>query len=150
MENKGKTATMVKVLLLESNPSFRQALATFLKSHFPSIRLEVALTVKEGMDSIGTFLPHLILLDFKLSDGTGLDFTRWLKTHHPAVKVVLLSSNGSSEYRQAAYTCGIDYFLLKESPPEDYLGLLEWILAGLDGTATSGLGSSDGTDPKIQ
>ena len=140
---------MAKVLLLESNPLFRQALETFLRTHFSSVRLKVAPTGKEAVTTIGTFLPDLILLDLKLSDGTGFDFTRWLKTHHPAVKVVLLSSNGSSEYRQAAYGCGADYLLLKESPPEDYLGLLEWILVGLGGTTTSGSVSSKETG-KIQ
>jgi len=116
METRVQKTGMVKALLVESNPSFRQALATFLKNHFSSIRLEVTPTAKEAMETIGTFLPDLILLDLKLSEGTGLDFTHWLKAHYPAVKVVLLSSNGSSEYRQAAYGCGADYFLLKESP----------------------------------
>ena len=141
---------MAKVLLLESNPLFRQALVTFLKTNFSSIWLEVVTTGKEAMATVRTFLPDLILLNLKLSDGTGLDLARWLKTHHPAAKVVLLSSNGSSEYRQAAYTSGADYLLVKESPPEDYLGLLEWILAGLDGTTTSGLVPSEGIDAKIQ
>ncbi len=141
---------MVKVLLLESNPSFRQALATFLKANFSSIRLEVASTGKEAMATVGTFLPDLILLNLKLSDGTGFDLIRWLKAHYPAAKIVLLSSNGASEYRQAAYTCGADYFLLKESPPEEYLGLLEWILAGLDRTTASRPVSSAGIDAKIQ
>ncbi len=140
---------MVKVLLVESNSSFRQALVTFLKTNFPSIQLEAAATGKEAMATVGTFLPDLIFLDFKLSDGTGLDFTRWLKTYQPAAKVILLSSNGSSEYRQAAYACGVDYFLAKESPPEDYLGLLERVLAGPDRT-TTGLVSSAGIEAKIQ
>ena len=50
-----------------------------------------------------------------LPGGDGLEATRQLKAHHPAIKVIIVTVHTEDAYRRAAEESGADAFLLKKT-----------------------------------
>ena len=47
----------------------------------------------KGIDSVRTFMPTLVLLDFQLSDITGIEVAKRIKNYLPETKIFLLTSH---------------------------------------------------------
>lgn len=120
---------MVRAVIVEGNPPFRQVLKNIFHSRFPSIALGEAANGKDAMDLIETFPPDLILIDIKLPGDNALELTQKIKTRYQKVVVVILGSYDLPEYREMACLHGADYFISKDSPVEDYFTLIESILS---------------------
>ncbi len=58
-------------------------------------------------------VPDLIFMDIGLPDGSGLEFTKRIKTARPQVSVAMLTSHGGPEYREAANRYGASHFFTK-------------------------------------
>lgn len=56
--------------------------------------------------------PSLVLLDNQLPDGTGTDFIKYLKEHHPSVRIMMISGFAMTA-KKAAIRNGADLFLEK-------------------------------------
>jgi len=91
-----------KVLLVEDDEGFRRSLASLLRPKFPSFLFDEAATGTEALEKVEGFLPHLVFMDIKLPGLNGLELTRQIKTLHPEIHVVMLTSCDSPEYREAA------------------------------------------------
>ena len=104
-----------KVLLVEDDDGFRRTVAESLNTRFPSVVLEEAADGSEVMGKVKSFLPQLVFMDIKLPGQNGLELTRQIKTLHPEIHVVMLTSHDFPEYREAARECGAYCFLSKGS-----------------------------------
>jgi DNA-binding NarL/FixJ family response regulator len=104
-----------KVLLVEDDDGFRRTVAESLNTRFPSVVLEEAVDGSEVLEKVKTFLPQLVFMDIKLPGRNGLELTRHIKTLHPEIHVVMLTSCDSPEYREAARDSGAFCFLSKGS-----------------------------------
>ena len=56
--------------------------------------------------------PAVIILDNKLPDGFGIDFIGYIKTHYPAIKIIMITGYDISA-KDAALETGADIFLAK-------------------------------------
>ena len=119
---------MVRVVIIEGNPSFRQELENIFHSRFSSIDLIVAANGRNAMEKIETFPPDLSLINMKLPGEDSLELARKIKHRHPNVIIIIVSSYDLPEYREAAYRNGADYFISKDSSVEEYFSLIESIL----------------------
>ena len=120
---------MVRAVLIGGHASFRQALKNIFLSRFPSVAWAEAANGKDAIDLIETFPPDLILIDIRLPGDNAFELTQRIKARYPKVAALLLSSYDLPEYREKACLHGADYFLIKDSPVEDYFTLLESILS---------------------
>ncbi len=120
---------METAVIIEGNPLFRQELEAAFRSRFPSVEVVGAEDGGKAMEVMETLLATFALIDVKLPDGNGFQLTRKIKARRPDATIIILSSNDSPEYRQAARMSGGDYFILKESSLEAYFGLIELILS---------------------
>jgi DNA-binding NarL/FixJ family response regulator len=105
----------LKVLLVEDDDGFRRTVAESLNTRFPSVVLEEAADGSEVLEKVKTFLPQLVFMDIKLPGQNGLELTRQIKTLHPEIHVVMLTSCDSPEYREAARERGAYCFISKVS-----------------------------------
>jgi DNA-binding NarL/FixJ family response regulator len=51
---------------------------------------------RQGIESVKKHKPHLILLDFQLQDMTGLEVIKRVKSHHPTVKIFMITAHTES------------------------------------------------------
>ncbi len=126
----GKECVPFKVLLVEDDDGFRRSLAGLLASKFPSIAIAEAANGAEAMEKVKSFLPHLIFMDIKLPDQTGLEITNKITALHPEIRVIMLTSYDFPEYREAARKSGACGFLSKgSSTAEEIRDLVEELWA---------------------
>ncbi|MGA2315297.1 MAG: response regulator transcription factor [Thermodesulfobacteriota bacterium] len=125
MEGKSIRIDMERILIVEDNALFLQFLKETLRSRFPSIDILEAANGEEAMQKIKTLPPDAIFMDLRLPGENGLELTKKIKAKYPDIIVVIITNYDLPEYREAAYQCGADHFLSKDS----FLRMLKPILA---------------------
>ncbi len=121
---------MIKTLIVEDSPFFRQLLKETLQSQFPSMEIMEATNGKDALQKIDAFLPDLVFMDIKLPGESGLDLTQKIKSLHPGIRILILTSYDFPEYREAAAQYGANHFLSKGTTTKDQiLALVQSILS---------------------
>ena len=121
---------MYKILIIDSNTLFRKSLGKSLCTRFPAIEIQESSTGAEGLRSVDAFAPQLIFIDIHLSDISGFDFAKKIKSAYPETIIATFTSFDSPEYRSAAAACGVEYLIPKDDwTGNDILSLVESILA---------------------
>jgi len=108
------TKPKVKILLVDDHALIRQGVATMLEQIDD---MEVIASVASGEDAINSVnqeQPDVILMDIIMNGMTGIEATRWIKEHHPGIKIIMLSSEISKAYVSASIQSGVDGYLPKD------------------------------------
>ena len=106
---------MLDILIVEDNPKFRDMLKAALQSGYPSARISVAPEGGTALRKINEREPDLIFMDIRMPGKSGLVLTKEIKQRNKNIVIVVLTNLDSSEYRDAAFANGADFFLSKES-----------------------------------
>ena len=106
---------MFRTMLVEDHPSFRQVIKYYLQSEFPSMGIVEAADGVQALKEIDSRPPDLIFMDIKLPGENGLELTRKMKTAHPDIIIIILTSSDSPESRKIATQYKADYFFSKGS-----------------------------------
>lgn len=80
------------------------------KKHYHT---SLAGSLAEAEKFIETQTPSIIFLDNHLPDGFGLDNIRKLKSHNPAMKIIMITAHDSQADRLKAAQQGADFFISK-------------------------------------
>ena len=122
---------LFRTMLVEDNSSFRQVVKNNLQDQFPSMDIIEAADGIEAFQKIDSHPPNLIFMDIKLPGKNGLELTGKIKTDHPDIIIIILTSLDLPEYREAATRNKADYFLSKGSIATDEIcKLVKSILLG--------------------
>jgi DNA-binding NarL/FixJ family response regulator len=120
---------MAKVLIVEDSTFFSRLLKETLLAQYPKMDILEAPNAEEAQKKINGFTPDLIFVDIRLPGESGLDFTRKIKSTHPNIPVIILTSYDLPEYREAAKEHRVDHFLSKgTATKENILEMVKSIL----------------------
>jgi len=103
-----------RVLIIEEHRLLREGLGALL-AQTPGI--EVVGDSNGDSDIswlIGQLQPTIVLMDPSISDATGLETIQLVKRHHPAVRVVALTTQRSEQAIRDALSAGVDGYVLKQ------------------------------------
>ena len=106
---------MFTTILVEDSLSFRQLVKDNLQHQFPSMDIIEAKDGTEALQKIDSHPPDLIFMDVRLPGENGLELTKKIKTDHPDIMIIILTSHDSLEYQEAATRNRANYFLSKDS-----------------------------------
>ena len=121
---------MFKILIIDPNVPFRRSLKKVLINRFPFIDIQEASDGNEGMDKVETFDPNLIFLEIHLPAQSGLDLARRIKSNHPDIVIVILTSYDLPEYQTAAQESGVEHLVPKDEwTGVDMIDLVQLILS---------------------
>jgi len=121
---------MTKILIVEDSTFFRRLLKETLLSQYPKLDISEAPSAEEALKKVNGSTPDLIFVDIRLPGESGLDFTRKIKSKHPNIPIVILTSYDLPEYREAAKEYQADHFLSKgTTTKEDILEMVKSILS---------------------
>ncbi len=123
---------MGRTLLVEDNVTLRQSLKETLHSRFPLMDIIEAGDGVEAFQKIKESLPDLIFMDIKLPGENGLSLTKRIKTEHPGIVIVVLTSYDLPEYREAAFQYNANYFFTKASSTHEIMEVVESVFSGLE------------------
>ena len=105
----------LKTLIVEDNASFREMLREKLQTLSPSMIIYEAAEGNEALQKVDALKPELIFMDIRLPGENGIQLTQKIKERYPNIKIVILTSYDSLEYREAAIRAGGNCFILKDS-----------------------------------
>ena len=121
---------MFKILIIDPNDPFRQSLKKVLINRFPFIDVQEASDGPEGMDKVATFDPNLIFLEIQLPAKSGLELARRIKSDHPDIVIVILTSYDLPEYQTAAKESGVEHLVPKDQwTGGDMIDLVQVVLS---------------------
>lgn len=111
MSDEGRS--MQKVLVVDDHIMFREGLISLLCSTPDFQVVDQAGTMHEGIEKALLYKPDIILMDFSLPDGTGLEATRVILNELPQCKIVFLTVYETDENLISAIRLGAKGYMLK-------------------------------------
>jgi DNA-binding NarL/FixJ family response regulator len=118
----------MRVLLVEDHLLFQESLGRALDAQADITVVGGATSVQEAVEKARQFKPDVILMDYTLPDGTGVDAARAILAEQPTIKIVFLTIHEENEKIFDAIRHGAQGFLLKNVSSAqllDYLRSLE-------------------------
>ena len=108
------TADRVRVLLVDDQALFREALATLLE-----VRTEIEVVGEAGdgaaaLERVAALRPDVVLMDLHMPRLDGIAATKRLRVEHPGVRVLALTTFDDDEDVFAALRAGAVGYLLKD------------------------------------
>jgi DNA-binding NarL/FixJ family response regulator len=113
-----------RVLIIEDHILFRDGLINLFESTPEFEVVGDADTVYEGVEKARNLAPDIILMDFSLPDGTGLDATKIILSEMPQCKIVFLTVHEADEKLFAAIRVGAKGYLPKNVARSDLISSL--------------------------
>ena len=108
-----KLGYIQKILIIDDHILFREGLISLFRSTPDFDVVDEAGSVDEGVEKAFEHRPDIILMDFSLPDGTGLDATRSILKELPHCRIVFLTVYETDENLFAAIRLGAKGYMLK-------------------------------------
>lgn len=124
------STTLKKILVIDDHILFREGLMSLLRSVKDFEVVGGAGSVHEGIEMTYQFQPDMILMDFSMPDGTGLDATHAILAKFPDTQIVFLTMHEADEKLFAALRAGAKGYLLKDTPSKELIGHLCALASG--------------------
>ncbi|RJP85095.1 MAG: response regulator [Desulfobacteraceae bacterium] len=106
---------MSKVLIIENNHNFRNALKSLMNSKYSAIVFQEAANAREAIEKINELIPDIIFSDISFSTEKSLELIERARKKCPSAIIVALSSENGAEYENAAIKSGADYHFSKNA-----------------------------------
>ena len=87
-------------------------------------------TAEEALARIPAVRPHLAVLDVRVPDESGIEVCREVRSRHPEIACVMLTSYADDEALSAAVMAGAAGYVLKQVGGSDLVGKLRRAAAG--------------------
>ena len=126
----GQLSQTIRVFLLDDHEIVRRGLADLLSSTADLVVVGEAATAGEALRRIPAARPVVAVLDARLPDGNGIDVCRDIRSAHPEVRCVILTSYDDDEALFAAVMAGAAGYLLKQIAGNTLLDAIRAVAAG--------------------
>ncbi|MBS3800034.1 MAG: HDOD domain-containing protein [Thioalkalivibrio sp.] len=101
------------ILILEHDEVNAGVLRNIVQGLYPGSHVRTAATLAEGREQWQRHMPDLVLCEWDLPDGTGLDFASRVHACDSPVPIVILSSHPDRQSVRQAARCGVNGFISK-------------------------------------
>jgi len=118
------------ILVVDDHVLFRDGLVSLFQSTQDFYVVDQAGTVSEGIEKAFLHKPDIILMDFSLPDGTGLDATQAILDEIPECKIIFLTVFETDENLIRAIRLGAKGYMLKNVSSSSLLSSLRALANG--------------------
>ena len=130
----------LRIMLVDDHEIVRDGIRAMLQAEDDIVVTAQAGSVREAVDEADRTRPDVIVMDVRLSDGSGIEATREIRATHPETKVLMLTSFADDEALFASIMAGASGYVLKQVKSGDLLRAIRAVGAGdslLDPSVTS-------------
>lgn len=124
------TTKSTRILVVDDHTLFREGLVRLLKNQADFKVVGEASNMGEAIRLTRELKPDLILMDFRLPDGDGLEATQTIHILDASIKVVFLTIYESDDLLFAAIRSGAKGYLLKNIPVSHLMEMLRRVIRG--------------------
>jgi DNA-binding NarL/FixJ family response regulator len=119
-----------RVFLLDDHEVVRRGLRELLEAEDDLLVVGEAGTAGEALERIPATRPDVAVLDVQLPDGDGVEVCRDIRSAHPEIACVMLTSFADDEAVYAAIMAGAAGYLLKQIRGTDLVTGIRQVAAG--------------------
>jgi DNA-binding NarL/FixJ family response regulator len=112
---------LIRVLIVEDHRMFSQALSAALDEADDIAVTSAVSTVAEGVRAAGETSPDVVLMDYRLPDGNGVDAARLIKATHPEARIVMLTASSDDNVLRQSIEAGCSGYLTKDHSIEELI-----------------------------
>jgi two-component system, NarL family, response regulator DevR len=120
----------VRVFLLDDHEIVRRGLRDLLGPYDDLEIVGEAGTAEEAYGRIPATTPNVAVLDIRLPDGDGIEVCRELRSRHPEIACLMLTSVVDDDAVYAAIMAGAAGYVLKQVRPDDLVQAIRRVAAG--------------------
>jgi len=120
----------MKVIICDDQAIIRDGLAMLLNLEKDIEVVAQAQDGAEAVEQVAQHQPDLVLMDLKMPGMNGIEATRQIRTHYPAVKVLVLTTYDNDEWLFDAIRVGAAGYLLKDTPREEVIKAVRGTVEG--------------------
>jgi len=133
-------APPLRVMLVDDHEIVRDGIRAMLQGEDDIVVTAEAGSVREAVDEANRTRPDVVVMDVRLSDGSGIEATREIRARHADTRVLMLTSFADDEALFASIMAGASGYVLKQVKSGDLLRAIRAVGAGdslLDPSVTS-------------
>ena len=119
-----------RVLVVEDHQVVAEGLAALINDQKDMKVIGHAGSVSESIARAAELKPDLVLMDFRLIDGTGADAASGIRQLRPETKLIFLTREDSDAARFAALEAGASAFIHKSRAAQDVVDAIRTVAGG--------------------
>jgi two-component system, NarL family, response regulator DevR len=123
-------ADPIRVFLLDDHELVRRGVRDLLEGEDDLVVVGEAGTAEEAVGRIPATTPNVAVLDVQLPDGDGVEVCREIRSKHPEIACVMLTSFSDDEAVYAAIMAGAAGFILKQVRGNDLVDGIRRVARG--------------------
>ena len=132
----------LRVMLVDDHQVVRDGIKLLLADVPDVVVCAEASTARDAVATAAQALPDIVVMDVRLSDGSGIEATRDIRAARPATQVLMLTSFADDEALFASIMAGAAGYVLKQIRGADLLRAIRTVGSGqslLDPAVTKGV-----------
>ena len=122
--------TKLRILIADDHAIVRAGIVSILKSQRDLSVIGEARDGNEAVEMALRLKPDVILMDLMMPEMDGCEATAAIKKELPDVKILLLTTFGTSSALAKAFTCGVTGAVSKSLPTEELFASIRKVAAG--------------------
>ena len=126
----GKGDKRIRVMLVDDHEVVRQGLKALIETDEDMVVVGEADGVQASIDRAGLTRPDVVVMDVRLTDGSGIEATREIRAQHPEIKVIMLTSFADDEALFASIMAGASGYVLKQVKSNDLVRSIRSVADG--------------------
>jgi len=123
-------AEATRVLIVEDHQVVAEGLAALINDQKDMTVVGHAGSVADSITRAAELKPDLVLIDFRLTDGTGADAANGIRQLRPETKLIFLTREDSDAARFAAVEAGASAFIHKSRAAQDVVDAIRTVADG--------------------
>jgi DNA-binding NarL/FixJ family response regulator len=120
----------IRVVIVDDHDLVAETVRRALSAESDLAVVGSAGSVAGAVEAVGEQQPDVVVMDYRLPDGTGAEATRTIKAQFPDVEVVMLTGESSGEILATALEAGCSGFVAKEGRFDDLIDAIRSVAAG--------------------
>lgn len=120
----------IRVLLADDHAVVRAGIRQFLEHASDITVVAEADDGAAARSLLARHQPDVAVLDIQMPQASGIEVTRWLRSEHPGIGVLVLTAYDDDPYVRAVVEAGANGYVLKTASPADIIQAVRDVHAG--------------------
>jgi two-component system nitrate/nitrite response regulator NarL len=122
------TGGPIRILLVDDQPLFRQAIATLIAEQEDLVVVGEAENGLDAVEKAHALVPDLVVMDVEMSVMNGVEAAGLIRDQLPSVKIVMLTVSEDDDHLFDAIRFGVHGYLLKDLRPEQLYDMVRSVM----------------------
>ena len=120
----------IRILLADDHMLMRMGISTLVSTAKDMTVVGEARNGREAVELAGSLRPDVVIMDLMMPEMSGGEATKAIHAAHPGIKIVILTTYGTSAELATAVTNGAVGVLLKDKVEMDLLNTIRFVVEG--------------------